>query len=227
MIEQSFSILKKITLLLVLAAVGCGGGEGAGSTPTDTSIDFKTFPSDYFTSYNKTMTLKGSGNTGDKYTLVYSEQTLSQTTFLSTPAIPVQMQLQFTNHSTGGFVNATGSTYYTASASDRHLIGYDGDTATVSSTTTAIGQTARIGGFGVVGEYIDNAGDKESVSWRLDDGFNGKAKLVLLFDNEDQYGNFESSETQTFLIDQAGNRLSMEVVIYYADSGITVTLKGS
>lgn len=226
MFKQVFSILKKITLLLVLAASGCGGG-GGGSTPTDTNIDFPTFPQNYFSSYNKTMTLNGSDTTGDRHTLVVSEQTVSQTTFLSTSAIPIQQQLQATNNSTGGISNGIGNMYFTISASDRHFIGDDGDSVTVSSTTTAIPQTARIGDFGVVGEYIDNAGDKKTVSWRVDDGFNGKAKLVLLFDLEDQYGNFYASETQTFLIDQTGNRLSMDVVGYYANSGITVTLKGS
>ena len=221
-----FSILKKITPLLLLAMVGCGGG-GASSTPTDTSIDFATFPQNYFSSYNKTMTLTGSDTTGDRYTLVVSEQTLPQTTFLSTSAIPIQQQLQITNNSTGGVTNDIGNIYYTISASDRHYIGDDGDSVTVSSTTTAIPQTARIGDFGVVGEYIDNAGDKDTVSWRLDDGFNGNAKFVILINSEDQYGSFTGSETQTYLIDQTGNRLSLDVIIYYADSGIAVTLKGS
>ena len=51
--------------------------------------------------------------------------------------------------------------------------------------------------------------------------------MIVLINNKDQFGNGTSSETQTYLIDENGNRLSLTVVFYDVDSGITLTLSGS
>lgn len=219
--------MKKYFILFILILIhGCSSG-GGGSTPTDPSTSFSVFPPNYFTSYSKTINLSGSDSTGDQYTVTFSEQTSTQTTFLGTPAIPILTQLQFTNTTTGGFISFIRNDYFTISASDRHYLGDDGDSPTVSAVTTAIPQTATIGDFGVIGTYTDNAGEVESSSWRLDDGFNGRGKLVYLFNYKDQFGNTTGSETQTFIIDESGNRLSMTAEFFDTASGITITLSGS
>lgn len=220
--------MKKYLILFALILIqGCSSSGGDSTTPTDPNTSFSIFPTNYFTSYNKTISLSGSDNAGNNYTLIYSEQTSAQTTFLGTAAIPILTQLQFTNTTTGGILNVTDNSYFSTSASDRHYLGEDGDTPTVSAVTTAIPQTAVIGAFGVIGTYTDNAGDVESSSWRLEDGGNGNAKLLLLFNYKDQFGNSTGSETQTFVIDTNGNRLSMTAVLYYSDTGLTLTLSGS
>ena len=220
--------MKKYFVVFFLILIqGCSSGGGDSNTPTNPTIPFSLFPSNYFTNYNKTINLSGSDTTGDKYTLVITEQTEAQSSFLGTPAIPILTQAQFTNTTTGGFTSFIRNDYFTTSASDRHYLGDDGDSPTVSSLTTAIPQTATIGSFGAIGTYTDNAGEVETSSWRLDDGFNGKAKVVLLFNYKDQFGNATGSESQTYIIDESGNRISATVVFFDKASGITITLSGS
>ena len=57
-----------------------------------------------------------------------------------------------------------------------------------------------------------------------DDGFNGRAKLVVLSTETDQFGTLITSSTTTDLIDTSGNVISEEIKIFFADVGITLTL---
>ena len=131
---------------------------------------------------------------------------------------------QFLKIIIGNFIR---NDYFTTSASDRHYLGDDGDTPTVSATTTAIPETAKIGSFGAIGTYVDNTAETETSSWRLDDGGNGRAKLTLSFNYKDQLGNSTGSEKQIFTIDESGNRISMTFEFYDVASGITLSLSGS
>ena len=97
----------------------------------------------------------------------------------------------------------------------------------MSATTTAIPETAKIGDFGVIGTYTDNAGSVDVQSWRLDDGGNGLAKLVQLSTEKDQFGNLELSSTTTTVINTSGETLSRQEVIFFANEGVTLTLNGN
>ena len=226
--------MKHLALAIVvftLAACGGGGGGGGGDdfVPTDPNTVFQTFPPGYFTTgYSDTVNYTGTDSRGDVYTFTGSVQTQAQTTFLGEPAIPLLAQVQITNTSTGGFASNTGTTYYSTSASDRRHLGYsDSSETTVSATTFAIPQTATIGDFGVVGTYTNNAGEVDDQSVRLDDGGNGRAKLVILSTKRDQFGALLISSTSTTLIDTSGNPISGKIEIFYADIGVTLTLTGS
>ncbi len=83
------------------------------------------------------------------------------------------------------------------------------------------------GDFGVVGTYTDNAGNVTQQSWRIDDGFNGRANLVSLSTTIDQFGTLTLSTTTTQLIDTSGNVISEELIVFYADIGVTLTLNRS
>lgn len=226
-------VLRHFALASVLAIAGCGGDgstpagdnsdtpAGSIDIPTDTNTSFNLFPPSYFSLYKKTMVLSGSDNTGIIYTMVFTEQNLSQTTFLSAPAIPIRTQTDLENFNTGGFVSEISNNYFSTTAGDRHLLGSDGATTTVLATTTAIPPTAKIGDFGNIGTYTDNVTNVENISWKLEDGFNGDAKLVLLFNFVD------GSEEQTFLISPNGTRKSLSIVLFSLDTGITITLSGS
>ena len=136
--------------------------------------------------------------------------------------------MQLTNTANGAFVSSTATVYHTASASDIHILGTsNSSTTTVSSTTNALPETAKIGDFGIVGTYTDNAGNVSQDSWRLDDGFNGRAKLVYLSTVTDQFGTLTLSTTTTDLIDTSGNLIAEELIAFYADIGVTLTLNGS
>jgi hypothetical protein len=110
-------------------------------------------------------------------------------------------------------------------AVDRRYLGYsDSTTTTVSATTFAIPQTVKIGDFGNTGTYTDNVGAVEVKSWRVDDGGSGRAKLVYLSTDTDQFGNLETSSTTTDLIDTGGNVISEVVEVFFATLDITLTL---
>ena len=226
-------IIKAIKLIglysLTFLLVACGGGGGTPTTPTDPNTVFSLFAPDYFTvGHSETTNLTGSDTLGGVYTGTFSAQTQPQTTFLGEAAIPIFGQLQLTNTANGAVLSSIGTVYWSTSAADRRQLGYsESSSTTVSGTSTAIPQTAMINDFGAIGTYTDNAGNVDVDSWRLDDGGNGRAKIVELGTTEDQFGNIITSSTTTTLIDTNGNSLSTTLVVYIASENATITLSGN
>jgi len=220
-------------MFIAFALYGCGGGGGGsaptgttGGTPTDTSIDFSLFPADYFTSYNVSADLTGNDNKGSTITGRITEQLQAQTTFMGAAALPVVAQTQFTA-SNGGFAAATVTSYFSTDASSRKFLGVSGDVVTASSSSTfVIPQTANIGDSGVMGTYTDNAGFVTSVTWRLEDGLNGNAKLVILNLTMNN-AVVDNTLTSTYLIQPDGTRLSVEIVTLNVNVSLIVTLRGT
>jgi hypothetical protein len=221
------------TIFVLIGLVACGGGSGGGGdddfVPTDPSTVFSLFSPGFFTQGDSdTISCSGSDNLGGRYTATVASVTQAQTTFLGTPAVPRFVQVQLTNTSSGATVNNIGTGYYSTSASDRRYLGFsDLFTTTVSATTFTIPNTALIGQFGNVGEYTDNAGNVETLSWRLDDGGNGRARRVELATEVDQFGFLIGSSTETTLINPDGTEISTTLVIFDADLGVTFTLNCS
>ena len=220
------SILIIISTLGLILAQGCSSSGGDGATPTDPNTVFQLFDNGYFTpGYTNTTDYVGSDTKGSSYTAIISSQTQTQSTFLGQPAIPILQQIQITNTSTGASVSDIGTGYYSIDPNDRHFLGQSSSTSTtVSAVTSPIPQTAKIGDFGTIGTYTDNAGDVASMSWRLDDGLNGNGKAVILSNVRDQFGNLDYSQTSSSIIDPSGNTISSQYVIYYEGPGVTVTL---
>ena len=221
--------MKKYLILFALILIqGCSSG-GDDSAPTAPDTVFQLFEAGSFTAgFTKTTNYTGTDTAGGVWSGTVSSQAQSQSTFLGQPAIPVLQQVQLTNSSNGAVLSNIGTSYWSTSASDRRYLGYsDASTTTVSAVTTAIPETAKIGDFGVVGTYTDNAGSVDVQSWRLDDGGNGLAKIVQLSTEKDQFGTLELSSTNTILIDTSGKSISSTLVLFFADIGETLTLNGS
>ena len=219
-----------LTLALVgtaLVSVGCSSDDAPPAT--DPATVFQLFEAGSFTAgFTETSNFTGTDTAGGVWSGTISEQTQSQSTFLGQPAIPILAQVQLTNSANGAIISNIGTGYWSTSASDRRYLGYsDSSTATVSATTAAIPETAKIGDFGVVGTYTDNSGSVDVQSWRLDGGTSGQAKIVQLSTEKDQFGNLEVSSTSTAVIDTSGKTLSRILVLFFADTGVTLTLSGS
>lgn len=217
---------KYLTLFALILIQGCSSSGDDSSYATDPNAVFQLFESGYFTAgYTSTLNFTGTDTAGGVWSGTFSKQTQSQSTFLGQPAIPILVQVQLTNSANGAVLSNIGTSYWSTSASDRRYLGYsDSYSTTVSATTTAAPETAKIGDFGAVGTYTDNAGSVGVHSWRLDDGSNGLAKIVQLSTEKDQFGNLETSSTTTSLIDTSGNTISGTLVLFFADIGETITL---
>lgn len=192
--RQLILVLTLTGVALVTASCGGGGGDNLvpvdDFVPTDPTTEFRLFPSDYFTDgFAVTMNYTGTDSDGDQYTASVSSVTQAQATLLGVPAIPILNQVSVFNISIGALVSDISTSYFSPVAADRHYLGYhDLSVRTISATTSAIPETAKIGDFGAIGTYTDNAGDVDAVSWRLDDAGNGHANKVVLDTTTDQSG---------------------------------------
>jgi len=228
-----------VACLFALLA-GCGGGGGGGSssstsnptaTPTPPDTIFHLLPPGALTQgWTQTYHLTGSDTAGGQFTGTISETTQAQTTFNGQPAIPLQAAFTLTNTVTNAFVTVTALGYY---ATDPANMMYFGDTNSTGDIFTAISlnvvpETAKIGDTGVIGTYAGSGsalGETETMTWELKDAGNGNAYLIIN-DSDFSGANLLYSEKDTYLIDPQGNRKSITAVIYYAGSGITITLSG-
>ena len=226
---------KYLILFALILIQGCSGGGGDAPPPddalppTDPGTVFPLFNAGQFVAgYTDTITLTGSNTEGDTFTGSFSVQTQPESTFLSMPAIPFLTELQLSNTKTGDFVATLGTSYYTTLATDRHYLGYSNLSVTISSAVReAIPQSAKIGDFGVIGTYTDNAGNVDAQSWSLDDAGGGFANRVELSTVTDPSGKLNSSSVTTSKIDANGNLLSYKYVIFIADTNVTTTLIGN
>ena len=228
--KDKYKLLSLLTLFGVLIS-GCGGGggtspsTGGGGTPTDTSLSFKIFPDNYFVNYDVSASLTGADNKGITYTGSISEKTLAETTFLSENAIPIETKINFTS-SNGGFAAVIQNQYFGTNVSDRRYLGVNGVVETVSANTNTIPATGKIGDSGTVGTYTDNAGSISTLTWSIEDGFNGNAKLVFITTTNNSLGNLDNTFTTTYLIKPDGTRLSVELKTYNVNVDLEVTLSG-
>jgi len=198
---------------------------GGKDKPTNTSISFKLFPSTYFTNYDVAADLAGTDSRGIKLVGHITEKTLSKTMFTGNMAIPIQTVTEFPALGMG-FGTAIVNSYYNTIVSNRRFLGISGDITTVIATTTPIPITAKIGKSGKIGTYTNKRSFKTILSWQLNDGFNGKAKLTFLNTTNKPSGILDNTFKTTYLIHPDGKRDSVELEIYNDTIKLTVTLKG-
>jgi hypothetical protein len=225
--------MKNYTVLLVLIFLqACsGGGDSVAPTAPVTPVPatpdtvFHLFEADYFTAgFTKAVNYAGTDTAGETWSAVISEQTKPQSTFLGQAAIPIFLKVELTNITAGSGTISTGHNYWSASASDRRYLGYSGVSTTADATTMAIPETARIGNSGSIGTYTDNALAVDVQSWRLEDGGNDLANFVQTSTLKNQSGTLEISSTTTTLIDTSGKTISQTIVLFFSNTGNTLTL---
>ena len=228
------SLLWILPLLFLLTACGGGGGSDSGDSggsplngsPTDSSTDFSLFPPGFFDSgYNSSLGLKGQDNQGRDFSGIYSQYTEGPGTVGSEPAWGIHTNITFQ----GGGLYALADTvdYYSLDPSSRRLMGYDGDSRSVTVTgLTAIPETARIGDSGPVGVYTDSDGSIFALEWWLQDGFNGRALLVLKSTGRTASGALDNTTETRYLIEPDGTRIWMELESYNTTVDLRVTMNG-
>lgn len=198
---------------------------GSKGKPTKTNINFKLFPGNYFTDYDVSASLTGTDNSRAKFTGSISEKALPKKTYMGKMAVPIQSVTEFVA-SNMSFGVATLNSYYSTKVNDRRFLGVSEDITTVTATTKPIPVTAKIGDSGTIGTYIDKRSFKTSLSWKLENGFNGKAKLIILNVTNKPSGVLDNTFKTTYLIQTNGKRESVELETYNDTVNIRVTLKG-
>jgi hypothetical protein len=199
--------------------------------PPPPATAFSLFPSEYFVDgYRESYSLTGSDTDGVTFTGDWTFQAGAQTTFNGSPAIPFDGILNITNTATNAFFTSVETDYYSTNANDRRDLGFASTSTGVVKTptsTTALPTTARIGDFGNIGTYVTSSGDTDVETWQLTDAGNGRAYILFFISRSDQFGDFNSSREEKYLIDENGNRMSLELRIFFQSSGITLTLTGT
>jgi len=228
----------KATVLLIFmsALFGCGSGdddETNGTQPvsaTDPTTDFFLYPQGYFVAgYSEIYTLAGTDSEGRLLTGSCSIRTQPETLFNGNPAIPIEFSQAIEFDANPAFISRIGIEYYSVDILKPELLGRTDitfDETTELVVTASLPFTASIGESGSVGTYT--TGDVNIVTlWRIDDGGNGNAELVFssLF-TDSLTGAAITTEDITYLIDEDGERISLQVRISDLPSGITVNFSG-
>jgi hypothetical protein len=224
-----YKVLKLFIPFFVLT--GCFDS-GDSFNPTDPDTVFTLFPSGYFNvGYSETYDLSGFGNNGISQLGLFSVETQLRTIFNGEPAIPVLTALQVTDTQTGSFSTAMKTEYFSIDSNDLRDLGFSnllfGFTPFFAFSPAVIPATAKIGDSGEIGTYIDDFGTQNIIkTWQLEDGGDGRARLVYFSTTQDFRGFRLSSIEQRYLIEQNGDRISMSLKFFDADSILTLTLSG-
>lgn len=227
-------VMKKtfalIILVIVLSAIGCdGSGDGSSATPSDTT--FYLFPEGYFTlGYQELYNMTGSDTDGGRYSASQLSQTGSYEIINNIELVPRALLIELTKETTGEFISCVQAEYYAFYTSGLAFLGFEDKTLGVSfmaSSMNIIPETAQIDDFGTIGTYEDSvSGETMFVSWKLTNANNGMANFVLSFTYRDEYGEIYSTEEQTYVIDEDGDRKSLSVRVFDAESDSTLMLSG-
>ena len=162
---------------------------------------------------------------------LFSVETQPQMIFIVQPAIPVLTALQVTDANTGSFSTTTKTEFFSIDSNDLRDLGFSnllfGFTPFFAFSSAAIPATAKIGDSGEIGTYIDDFGTQNIIkTWQLEDGGDGRARLVYFSTTQDFRGFRLSSIEQRYLIEQNGDRISMSLRFRNANSILTLTLSG-
>lgn len=193
--------------------------------PTNKNITFKLFPGNYFINYDVSADLTGTDNQGTKFTGNVSEKVLPKTTYMGNRVIPIETVTTFVS-SNMGYGKATLSSYYSTKVNDRRFLGVSGDITTMTAAPIAIPVAAKIGDSGKIGTYIDSRNFKTILSWKLNDGFNGKALLILMNTTNKPSGILDNTFKASYLIQINGKRESVKLETYNDTIKLRVTLEG-
>ena len=230
-----------VMMISALSLYGCGGGSGTTTvtdTPTDTSLVFSIFAPEYLGgNYSISYSLAGSDTNGDSYSATQSVQSGNPSmVFVGKKAVKViDVSTSITNTSTNALIEITDNKYF-IHEEHTNIIKYYGYYHDYNASYTylvipksdtsinVIPLTATIGDFGIVGEYINSGGSYFTQSWKLTDGFNGKAKLIVTTVPSDTSSNLYPTTIEKLLISQDGTVSGFELIVTYHQSGNTITL---
>lgn len=229
--------IKQIFIIFILTftLAGCGGGsdDAVTNTPTDPTLDFSTFPSTFFNgNYTATYSLTGSLTSGSStigLTAIWDVTSGNNSLFNSQSVNPIMetLEVAFANNQIDSVSNED---YYSTDVNDLQVLGSYNLTSGVTSTATTTNRiplTAKIGESGNIGTYSQTDGNTTTVTWVMEDGFNGRAKLAITYTERNASNVLESTETHRWIIEQSGRRIGVEATSTSYSLNATLTASGT
>ena len=230
--KDRMKLLSRVLKLFIpfFVLTGCVDS-GDSFNPSDPDSIFTLFPSGFFdVGYNETYDLSGFDNNGISQVGFFSVEIQSQTFFNGEPAIPVSIALQVAGAQTSLVSTTAKIEYFSIDANDLRDLGFTntlfGFRPFFAISSAVIPATAKIGDSGEIGIYIDGFGNEIIKAWQLEDGGDGRALLVFFSTKRDNFGFRLSSIEERYLIEQNGDRVSVGLRFFNADSILTLTLSG-
>lgn len=220
-------IRSLVISLIIVFVTACGGGS---PDSTETPLVFSAFPPGYFDgNYSASYTLTGSSSDGENYTAIWEIVSGADTTFNSNPVKTIEKTLTTTNIATNAVVvGAVHSTYFSTDINNLIVEGTGSQGVIYIPTSTAIiPLTGSIGDSGIVGSYTGSDGSSSSSTWAIEDGFNGKAKLVITEVFKDGSSALYLTQVQKWLISKNGTISGVEAIVTYHQTNRIVTWTGS
>lgn len=232
-------MFNKFLIVMTISALslyGCGGGDGGGTTtgtdtPTDTSLVFSIFAPEYFdVNYSASYSLVGSDTKGDSYTATQTVTAGAVTEYSGKPVQEIIVDTSIINISTSGPIRLLDKKYFTSEANysdlrllaSENLLGF----SAINTVDYIIPLTATIGEGGTIGEFFRIDSSSFTQSWKLTDGFNGKAKLILTTVPSDTTSSgLYPTTIEKLLISQDGTISGFELIIIDHQNSNTITLK--
>ena len=218
---------KIVNIVLLLSLLTACGGSGGGKSPTK---EFQLFPDNYLAAgFSESYAIIGEDQRGIPFTGTYRIERWPESEFNSQPTIPLFEILKYQNLFTNAVITST--SYYTTSLSALEIVDIASSlqpgVETVSSASTVIPRTARIGDSGEIGTYIDNAGNTTVFYWDLTRAPNGRAYLTLYGSITDQFEELTGTLETTYTISANGNRSNVSIILHSAKQNITLNFSGN
>ena len=226
--------MRSVIMALALVLTGCGGEEKT-EQPTDRSISFRLYPSDFFdTGYKENYAASGTVKNGSNITTVavsFSNKANGLTSFNSSQAQSVYGTVSISEASTGAFIATSGTEYYSSDPNHLSFLGsVQNGVYTTAKSNSVIPITAKIGDFGSIGEYVNTANSNiKTMGWELQDGNNGNAKMCITTTTTDTTSigtTINESGLVCYLITPEGYRLSMSFDFTNYQEGIIAKISG-
>jgi len=222
-----------LALALALGLAGCGGEEANNQKPTDRSIPFRLYPSNFWDSdYQENYSISGTAKRSDTVSVTGSLKSKSNglASVNSVQAQSVYSTMTTKETSTGALITASSTGYYSTDANQmRYLGSLSNGVYTTARSNSIIPLTAKIGDFGSIGQYVNSADSNiENLGWELQDGYNGNAKFIITNSEYSGYGDatLVRSSVESYLITPDGNRLSMNYDDTNHQEGIIIKVSG-
>ncbi len=214
---------------LVLVGVlfsGCGDSDDGSSAASETqpslssSYNLKEISGDTFN-----VSLTGTDTQGGNWEGSISVQDRG-TDYLNGVSYKLIESYVYLMETNSGYSNSgITKSYINSSGQGAHMVTDTGVICDMVNSPSSLPTNAAIGDFGEGADYVCSDGSEMNSNWQLK-AENGYAKYVYTMDTSVS-GSLMYTNTTTITLDQNSKATSLNMVYYYPDNGVKLTLNGT